>query len=563
MAADENEMGNIIVFDPRAEEIDISRISPEIASEMVGHPVIDVVDEILENFDYYLEVYPNVFELTRYKNLLYNVNFEDIERRYDILNGVDTELTQDEWILFCAEGIIHMNDISKPVPLYLLASLGELDISYPKKIHCSKRACITEDAIHLCFKAKEYDPTTIIRAVRYLESCYQREVALQYEPDIVFDIIIDLITKKDILDHIGIDSNLMTIVNPNIDYLLDSYMGYLIRRKTQIKKQFPLDYSDREIFHKLGLRFLYRSRSELINIVNDLFLSNTNHTFLLDRLDNIKPRNHLLSFTLENLEVSTSQLIGWGNLDNCFVTSFDDLTESLQCCIDSHKLQMCSPETGQPLNEDIIRILKRYGKILNQNKFLQKLDELDKCKIMRHADDHIILTHYTTLSSEEQSYIMQFMLSVFYAGMYMRRWEKDSPYPLKKEETKITGNPDSEIESEFIPESPLSFYTESDPYTMAKVAKHIQLLNENFNLASDNVKTLIKIIPQCEISQGQCKIYNLHFWSNIAHQVNIGKECFRIASTYFIGTSYRFFVIINDIPPELRSCDVLSIESIL
>lgn len=550
-----------IIFDPLPvrSEMDLSRIPHHIASEMLGHPIYDIVNDLLEVFDYYLEAYPNVFELSRYPTLLFNARMPDVERRYDIITGCPIDLSSDDWILLCEAGIIR-SEMEPSIPLHFIPLMN---LSYPTSIHQTKHAYITDDIIYLCRKAARFTPEIVRETIPLLQDSYEREVAIQYDPDVVFNTIAELLQHDDPKIAVGIDEQFMTIVSPSVDYILDAYMSYLINKNIDCR-QFPDDYSDQEIFSKLGIQICYRFRDELLRLINGI-LNNTPSIFIINHLDNIKPRNSILSLTLEPLHQSKSQLIGMGTLNDCFVTSFNDLIEAAESSMINHLPYLYSPETGQPLCDQDVKIIKKYAKILCQTKFLDVCAKLDTNAVLCHQSDTYLKDRYYALVYTDRASIKEFILTVFYTGMYMRRWSPGQPFPYTKASTKISNIHYLDIDPCFIENIETPYYTENNPHIHAQVSKHLQLLTDQYTQATLAVKDLINIIPQCELSislPNNCKVYNIPFWSTIAHQVITAKECFRIASTYFIGTSYRFFIIINDIPPDIQNFNISAIESI-
>ncbi len=139
-----------------------------------------------------------------------------------------------------------------------------------------------------------------------------------------------------------------------------------------------------------------------------------------------------------------------------------------------------------------------------------------------------------TLNDKSRSDLKEALYSMFYAGMYARRWKGPKyPYPIYEKETKALDENNKKINPE--------------PSTINELAKVLEYME------SKNGEELIKTLP----------IYNYteQLYSSSGSEMNKfvrtvlnGQYCIRMASTILIGTSlYAIFMIFSEEPISLKT----------
>ena len=125
----------------------------------------------------------------------------------------------------------------------------------------------------------------------------------------------------------------------------------------------------------------------------------------------------------------------------------------------------------------------------------------------------------TALPDDQKTLVREFWRSVFYTGMYMRRWAgPPSPFPLVQSDTECTTDPEP-------------------------------IVNENLQIGRDLLARMaadtlqfVKNLRAIQYSyKGEAQVQNMHFFQEW-NRVLDGTQCIRMASTVFVGSGYHYLI---------------------
>lgn len=133
--------------------------------------------------------------------------------------------------------------------------------------------------------------------------------------------------------------------------------------------------------------------------------------------------------------------------------------------------------------------------------------------------------------------LKQFLYTLFYCGMYMRRWSgPGAPYPMVENDTKI------------------------DSVPLDKVSAELMRGNDLIKAMSSKELAIYNSLCICLYRSGNlCRSRDTikSYWKHVVE----GNECIRMASSRFIGTAYHYLVVLyNELIP---SFDIKNLDNII
>jgi hypothetical protein len=203
------------------------------------------------------------------------------------------------------------------------------------------------------------------------------------------------------------------------------------------------------------------------------------------------PYNYNITFTLEELE---------------------SLDETLEFIIRS---------MGSECREDYDLILK-----------LQR-ETRTNVELLKHGYNEL-LALYKNLDVNKQKMFRYALYSMFYAGMYARRWKGPQyPYPIYEKLTYARDENNKKIDPE--------------PKTIDELAKVLTYMEEHEG------EDIIKSLPVYNYTETMTSEFK-HKMNTFVRRVLKGEYCIRMASTILIGTAvYAIYILFSEEPIPLKT----------
>ena len=316
--------------------------------------------------------------------------------------------------------------------------------------------------------------------------------------------------------------NLQVIPNERLVLLNDKAKQYYLQ---QLK--------DIEIFDTIGvLPLQFSSREQLINESIRL-LSNTTPEILI--INRKRAKYHSInSETVSgtNINDESVYMLGFGNAIKYHTYELDDLLASFYTDSTTGITAFRRPDNpnlvfnGDQI-EDIERLLHRLtlqdpnnASANNLATRIQVIKRLDLSYMKYFADT---TRKIATLSPNQRSLVREFLRSIFYTGMYMRRWSgPPHPYPLVESDTRCQTAPD-------IP-----------------VSQNLQIGKGLLARMTPDTLQFIQNLRAIQYTYGgEAQVQNQSFfveWQGVWS----GTHCIRMASTVFVGTGYHYLIRLFD-----------------
>jgi len=315
--------------------------------------------------------------------------------------------------------------------------------------------------------------------------------------------------------------------------------------------------TDEELFRLSEVYINYASRSDLLTNLQNL---RTREGFFIPLIRRCQNKHTQLYSDTTDTNIF---IIGFGTLGSYIGYEIDELLHSFHY-IDTDSISGDESDTrqrnGRNRGDFIFRHPENIRSIftINQIEQLRQLllawvgdyptlqpliDRIDEglVDIRQKTDyDKQLLRDFRRLSKDQQNLIRSYLYDLFYAGMYMRRWEGPGhPYPHRTAQTENTKiSPDANtLKSLKTLESRIDTFA---PQTKT-------LICGTYTSTRDNFTGGLRVVEYFGADPQQQR----NFISNLLYEVMKGEYCIRMASSRFVGTGvYYLRLLYNENIPD-------------
>lgn len=519
----------------------------------LSHPKFQTLDKwktkesvfnILLNIFYY----PLVIPATKYLELwkigshsIYKIT--EIVTRGDIRGALMRE-SEQIWIL--SRGRVPQLKMGSAVERYELFRKASPEI---KRLLINLYPSETSTTRPLVFAARA-NPLPIEKFILAIESqsfeTLSKAVGM-HRPPSALDV--EMYFYENILDYRNVAARL-NVRLPSVD------------NKDTLTSEFLSQFQDIELFNALGVYIYYESRDQLIDSLVDT-VENDNFFVPTKR----RPRNEETTF-LTPTDDTTVFMVAYGTLSNYVCYELDELNGAFRF----------SQENGGPRSfkfdrPDDMKQPFTITQVRQLNVLLgiyPELTETLRKKIAEGIDDQVektqydqdILRTFAAIPTKNQLTIHDYLIELFNAGMYMRRWKGPGmPYPVKQSDTSTNTNPDP-----------------TTVKSLQKMTEHLDQLtptSRKFLTGHENEEAHRRRINRRHQGHGNIRptqntweggLRSVEFTGKTFRQsrtpigwyineVGDSEYCIRMASTVFIGTAFYYLRLlfherIPDFDPE-------------
>jgi hypothetical protein len=355
--------------------------------------------------------------------------------------------------------------------------------------------------------------------------------------------------KKYLEDNIALYKDVWTRTNFS---LVD--LNVLMYCESDYIKGYLNRLTDQEIFNYVGFYVPYVDRTSLIHNMTQCF---TEKRFIIP----IKDLNHSLNKeTIMGNSISDPDVfkICYGTPLSYYTYEMDDFIGSFYLDKKTQEMEFRMPNNINALFklqeiEWLRQLLEAYkcNKSSKGYPSKEQLTELNRlivqCMAKREEKnnaDRVLMRKYNGFTIREKNLIQDFLLKIFFTGMYMRKWKgPPHPYPLKEEDT----GRDTEKEMVDLPDAAVTDAIHEVQIVLAKMNKRI--------------KAYCMGIRTCEYKQEGDIIKRCDLFGELWHRVVTYDFCIRTASSMFVGTAYHYTrILCNAIIPGVYVSEIDRIQ---
>jgi hypothetical protein len=295
----------------------------------------------------------------------------------------------------------------------------------------------------------------------------------------------------------------------------------LSRMKKQEVEKYLVKLTDDEIFTTFGFKIGYAKR---IKLIQNIMINVDSFIYPLK----INPKCCINKETIINLTPVTElkEYVAYGTSKKYYVYDMYDL-------LGAFTENFVHPENTN-INFSTKDILSLKA-LVSSEMLIKQIDNVLSLQEEKLEYDQDLMDIFCTLDDKDK--IKTFLYSIFNIGMYMRKWKGPGyPYPIKEFETQNKYEPNDKVSME--------------------ISSNIHLLDE-MNEISKNYCLNLRV---CEYTNEGYLKSNGNMFSDVYQGVIDGKECIRVSSTKFIGTSYHYIRLL--FKESIPNFDVSSLDSI-
>lgn len=291
--------------------------------------------------------------------------------------------------------------------------------------------------------------------------------------------------------------------------------------ENKIKENFS-KMKDNEIIKHIGSYVAYSSRMNLVWSMVSLFRTSQ---FLYPIVRDIERSINRTTINLSDILDSSVFMVGFGTtlkyetyeIEDLIGAFFDDDVEGIKFRRPENTDKMFSMTDINGLT----KLLDCFPKNREIEKLLVLIAEGKRIIADGLEYDAKAIKWLNVLNDTSKKLVKEFLLQVFYIGMYMRRWEGPGyVYPLKHDTTIKDTNPEK------------------------KVIDNLVIGNTILEMMDNEVRKLALSLHTCEYNKlGEVEDTRVLFsidWEKVVE----GKECIRIASSKFIGTAVHYMRVL-------------------
>lgn len=284
---------------------------------------------------------------------------------------------------------------------------------------------------------------------------------------------------------------------------------------TAIIQRYLYQLTDLEIARSVGVHVVYQNRVAMIELTAEAFRT---PTFLV--VDKRVRWRSINRETISGNDVMDRSvfMFAFGTPVRYQTYELNDLLEAFYTDTETGAAVFRHPENQNlQFNEEEIIDLETFLQFNRNMPGARELRERIR-EIKRHAGDSSVLLQglkrrLETFSEVDKMLVREFLKSVFYTGMYMRRWRgPGNPFPFLEEETTCRLNPEG------------------------VVLENISLGRDILERMSEGTRSFVLGLNCIQYSHsGDIEIEQRQF-SKEWDDVIAGRQCIRMASTKFVGT---------------------------
>lgn len=309
------------------------------------------------------------------------------------------------------------------------------------------------------------------------------------------------------------------------------------------------NYTDQEIFMYTGAYLPYNDRSEIINNVNAV---RSNSTFFVPTVRNCENTE---TVGLEETNDPTVFIVAYGTLFNYYCYDIGDFEDNFK----EHPIagmenmtvyRFRKPDTfREDFTTDeikfLIRLLTLYPTVPRVEKLIKNMIiGLGKVREITNYDKDVLIL-FRQLYDPDKSIIREWLMQLFYTGMYMRRWNgPPEDYPVSKKSTRNRPDPNVKVNEEM---QVLGYYPLLKTETKKPVSGITGKLTKEGQTFVDNIRSVEYDYDGGDIRVSNQETTTIGYYLN---RVRRGKMCIRMASSIFIGTAsyYLYLFYLEEIP---------------
>lgn len=400
----------------------------------------------------------------------------------------------------------------------------------------------TSQLITLNQMASRYNTLVEHKYSKLLNDLYKNIDMLQcvkHPPHPLENIILtlDQMSVKDILTKLGMQIPSSIMHNP-MQYILDNIINYkdvvarsklvhsdldiLVTQDRYVIYNYFNKLTDTELFDLVGIYVPYTSRQSLIDtLIKCLhvprFMYPTRRTRALNTVtvcmeyDVCDESIFMLCYGTANSYTlyEPSDLTGAFYHDSIsLIEDFRHPDRPSQVWSVPEIRELLELLVCMPYHPDIVTLIDRIDSML-----LGMTDRLEQ--------DMNTVQIFRKFNTIIQGIIKDYLYTVFYTGMYMRRWRGPGhPYPILETDTFAKESPDLEV------------------------SKHLTRGIEQLKSLSQQAQQFCHGLAVCEYAVDGTVTHGEKPWGILWNEILSNKFCIRIASSRFIGTSYHYLRVL-------------------
>lgn len=296
-------------------------------------------------------------------------------------------------------------------------------------------------------------------------------------------------------------------------------------------------YTDQEIFDLTKAYVPYISRRNLLELIVNI--ANTPNFFLpYTEPENRACINRETAVDLEDVKNPDLFIVSYGILAQYTCVDKADMMGSFQEIQSGNQRLFFFRNVTQPTRyheirqiEQLLILLRRFPEG-NQDLIDVITRGLNTIRTMAEGDFDLII-QFNSLPESDRSLIQNYLETMFNAGMYMRQWGgPGTPYPLRENQTGRTNS--------------------SSPF--ANVTVQLNTMRDLYNRMTPQAQQFINTLPAYDVSNRAP-----YSFVNEFDRVYSGTQCIRLASSVFVGTSYKYQRLLLNSAPNI---DITQLERI-